>query len=254
MPYPGGAPWAEAWAGFGSQNNWYGGWGGFNYAFNHNVYSSGFLLRGEGGGGRYNYTNTGIPNGDVNVTYGTGSVLLGYRTVLQNVIGQTAVLSGYVGAEVQDHDNPDPNADVRGTEWGVKVLGDAYIRFNPYQDFWGMASFSSAFDTWMVIARPGFLVTSPTSFQVWVGPDLQIFANGHAWGHGDSGACPHLTSGGIGSCHYEQGKIGGFLHFINPGWTILGDVLVAGGYQEPMGFNSGPHGYYAQIGFYWPIR
>src|SRR5690349_24639048 len=139
MPALSGAPpWAEAWAGFGSQNNWYGGWAGFNYAFNHNAWSSGFLLRAEGGGGHYDYTNTGFPGGFVNVTYGTGSVLLGYRTVLQNVIGQTATISGYVGAEVQNHDNPDRTADIRGTEWGVKFLGDIYARWTTYQDFYGM--------------------------------------------------------------------------------------------------------------------
>ena len=176
------------------------------------------------------------------------------------MIGQSTTLSGYVGAEVQDQNNPDPNADVRGTEWGVKFVGEVYERWNEWQDFYGYASFSTAFDTWYLQARPGFLVTSPASFQVWVGPDFQIFANGHAWGNADSSRCPRTPSGalgsssGLGGCHYEQGKIGGFARFVNPGWTVLGDVRVAGGYQQPMASNNGPHGYYAQIELYWPIR
>src|SRR5215831_18228348 len=70
---PSSGGWLEGWAGGGITNNWQGGWAGFNYAFNHNVWSSGFLLRGEGGGGHYDYTNAAIINGvqigHVNVTY-----------------------------------------------------------------------------------------------------------------------------------------------------------------------------------------
>jgi hypothetical protein len=248
-----GSPWAEAWAGFGGSNQWYGGWAGFNYAFNHNVWSDGLLLRGEGGGGHYDYTNTGFPGGFVNVTYGTGSVMLGYRKVIPG-LGQTTFVDGFVGADYQSQNNPDPTADVRGHEWGVKFIADIYSRLNATSDFFGQASFSTAFDTWFVLARPGFLVTPPSGMQVWVGPDMQVFGNGHAWGHGDSSHCPRLTTGGLGSCHYEEGRIGGFIHVVTPGQILLGDVLVAGGYRTPMGFNNGPNGYYAQIGLYWPIR
>src|SRR5262249_6560132 len=73
MPNATAAPWLEGWAGFGGSNNWYGGWAGFNYAFNHNAWSSGLLLRAEGGGGHYDYTQTntigGVPVGFVNATY-----------------------------------------------------------------------------------------------------------------------------------------------------------------------------------------
>jgi hypothetical protein len=130
-PGAGGAPWAEAWAGFGVTNNWYGGWAGFNYAFSHNVWGDGLLLRGEGGGGHYDYTNGtlvgGVPVGFVNATYGQGAVLLGYRKVLPG-IGVNTTVTGYLGAEVNDQNNPDPTAAIRGTKWGVKAIGEIYSK------------------------------------------------------------------------------------------------------------------------------
>jgi len=245
-----GAPWAEGWMGFGGQNNWYGGWAGFNYAFNHNAWSDGFILRGEGGGGHYDYTNTNFPGGFVNVTYGTGAALLGYRKVLNGFIGQTMVLTGLVGAEVQDHNNPDTTAAVRGTQWGVKFAADVYTRLTQYQDFFGQASFSSAFDTWLVVARPGWLLpTFVSGTELWIGPDMQVFGIGQGWTRNAS-HCPNAGSplqGGIGSCKYDEGKIGGFLHFIIPNQPLFGDWLIAGGYRKPLLANGGGDGYYAQI-------
>jgi Cellulose biosynthesis protein BcsS len=254
-PAPATPPLMEAWTGFGGSNQWYGGWAGFNYALNpaHNVWTDGLIFRGEGGAGHYDYTTANVPGGRANVTYEQGALLLGYRAVFPFFVSTT--LTGYVGAEVQNHDNPDPVADVRGTEWGVKFLGEIYSRINPYMDFYGQASFSTAFDTWSVIARPAFLVgTVGYGSEFWIGPDLAVFANGHAWGHGDSNDCPHTSTGGLGSCHYEEGRVGGLIHIITRGQTLLGDVLIAGGYRTPMGFNSGANGYYAQINFYWPLR
>src|SRR5438874_7536294 len=128
-PNTSGSPWMEAWAGFGSTSNWYGGWAGANYAFNHNVWSDGLLFRVEGGGGHYDYTNTtvfnGAPVGFVNATYGQGAVMLGWRHVIPGV-GVNTTVTGYVGAEVNDQNNPDPTAAVRGTKFGVKVLGEIY--------------------------------------------------------------------------------------------------------------------------------
>jgi len=136
----------------------------------------------------------------------------------------------------------------------VKFIGDIYSRLSQYQDFFGFASFSTAFDTWLVVARPGFLLTSPgTGFEVWIGPDGQLFGNGHGWLQNAS-SCPHSTSGGLGSCKFDQGSIGGFIHVISPNYPLLGDVLISGGYRKPLLANGGPDGYYAQIGFYWPIR
>jgi hypothetical protein len=243
----GAAPWLEGWAGFGGTNNWYGGWAGFNYAFNHNVWSEGFLFRGEGGAGHYDYPTVNVVGGRANVTYEQGAFLLGYRKIIPG-IGISTTIDGFVGAEVQNHNNPDPFADVKGTQWGVKFIGDIYSRISQYQDFFGLASFSSAFDTWMVIARPGFLVT-PIGYgmELWVGPDMSVFGNGHGWLQNAS-ACPPNGSGGLGSCKYDEGRIGGFLHIVVPNQPLWGDWIIAGGYRKPLLANGGPDGYYAQIG------
>jgi Cellulose biosynthesis protein BcsS len=252
-----GVPWLEGWAGFGGSNNWYGGWAGFNYAFNHNVWSEGLLLRGEGGGGHYDYTQptifhgSPIDGGFVNATYGTGAVLLGWRHYIPGV-GVSTHIDGFVGVEYQNQNNPDPTADVRGTEWGAKFIGDIYSRLSQYQDFFGMASFSFAFDTWLVLARPGFLLTQPGGIEWWIGPDLQAFGNGHGFLQDSSGCNGARTSGGLASCKYDEGRIGGFVHLVIPNNPLWGDWIVAGGYRKPLLANGGGDGYYAQIG--WNFR
>jgi hypothetical protein len=254
------APWLQGWVGGGAQNNWYGGWAGFDYAFNHNLYSDGLIFRGEGGGGHYDYTNSAIVNGNavgfVNVDYGTGAALLGWRHVVPNV-GLTTIITGYVGAEVQDHHNPDPTAAVTGTKWGAKFVGEIYTRFSQYQDFFGHASFSFAFDTWQIIARPGFLLpTWWSGTDMWIGPDIQFFGIGQGW-IVNASECPNAgvslqTSGSLGSCKYDEGKIGGFLHIVMPDLPLWGDWLVAVGYRKPLLVNGGGDGYYAQLN--WSFR
>lgn len=248
--YSGAPAWLEGWAGFGGSNNWYGGWAGFNYALNHNVDTDGFLIRAEGGGGHYDY-NSSPAIGFINATYSNGSLLLGYRKIVPG-IGEYLMVSGYVGAEVQDHNNPDPTAATRGTAWGVKFIGETYWRLNHFQDFYGMASFSSAFDTWNLLARPGFLVTPPSGVQLWIGPHLALFGQGKGWLENAS-SCPNGGAGvSFGSCKFEEARIGGFLHIVVPNQPLWGDWVLAGGYRKPVLANGGPAGYYAEIN--WNFR
>lgn len=252
-------PWAEGWAGFGVTNNWYGGYIGGNYALNaqRDVWADGVVLRVDGFGGHYDYTTMFVPGGRANVTYGGGDFMVGYRKVIPGFF-QTTTLTGYVGAEVQDHQNPDPTADVRGTEWGVKVIGDMYSRINQYQDLFAMVSLSTAFDTWLLLARPGFMVTAPGStVQLWVGPDMSVFGAGHGWVK-DASSCPIIpggvgATGTLGSCKYDEGRIGGFLHIVIPNQPIFGDWLIAGGYRKPL-IGTAADGYYAQIGLYFRLQ
>jgi hypothetical protein len=260
--YPGSGPgWLEGWAGGGVSNNWQGGWAGFNYAFNHNVWSDGILLRGEGGGGHYNYTQPNPPIAGLdNVTYGQGAVLLGYRKIIPGFLGVSTTFDGFVGAEVQDHRNNDPFADVKGTQWGAKFVGDMYTRFSQYQDFFGMATFSFAFDTWLLIARPGFLLTSPGSTEVWIGPEMQVFGAGHGWLQNLSGCNSRLpptgtpSTGTLGSCKYDEGRIGGFVHLVIPNQPLWGDWLLSGGYRKPLLGGSTGDGYYVQLGLNFRLQ
>jgi cellulose biosynthesis protein BcsS len=241
-PVPGAGPWAEGWAGGGFQNNWYGGWLGVVAALNHsNVWADGFVARGEFGAGHYDYTNAFFPGNspNVDVTYVQGAALLGYR---KNVSG-LGMLTGYVGVEVQNHDNPDPTAQISGTAVGVKFLGEIYNRLTPTMDFYGQASFSTAFNTWLALARPGFLVANVSGTEFWIGPEGQLFGNGY--GASFTGSCQ--TGGNLGSCRYEEGKLGGFVHIKVPNQPLFGDWIIAGGYRQPFLCCSG-NGYYVQVG------
>lgn len=243
MPISGESPWMEGWAGFGFANNFYGGWLGANFALNksRNVWADGFLVRGEAILGHYDYSTNNVPGGTANVTLADGGLLLGYR----KVVGST-MLTGYVGGNFENHDNPDPLASVRGTEVGVKVLGEIYSKLTPVQDFYGQASFSTAFDTWYILARPGFLVSSLSGSEIWVGPEGHLFGNGEG---AVSGSC--TNSGSLSSCRYEEGRIGAFLHIVTPNRPWLGDWIFSAGYRSPLLQGGGPDGYYAQLSLYF---
>jgi hypothetical protein len=236
-------PWLEGWAGFGFQNNWYGGYLGVVAALNetHNVWADGWVLRGEGVLGHYdyndpNYLGTGQ---NVNVTYSEGAAYLGYR---KNVNG-LGMVTGYVGVDVIDHNNPDPNASTRGTNVGVKFLGEIYNQLNPTADFYGMASFSTAFDTWFMLARPGFLVTPVGSgFELRIGPEGQALGNGY----GIAGSCTG-NSGSVGSCRWDEGRVGAFAHFKFLNQPYFGDWIVSGGYRAPLLHGNSADGYYTNI-------
>src|SRR5688572_12463273 len=55
-------PWMEAWTGFGFTNNFHGGYFGAVRALNptNNVYADGFVVRGEGFVGHYNYHQVSV--------------------------------------------------------------------------------------------------------------------------------------------------------------------------------------------------
>lgn len=231
--------WLEGWTGFGFQNNFYGGWLGANIALNptHDTNTDGFLLRLEGVMGHYNYPTTVLPSGMSEVGLSGGSAMLGYRKIVGS-----ATLSGYVGANVEDDANPDPTANIRGTATGVKFLGEVYSRLSTNQDFYGQAFFTTAFDSWFVLARPGFAITP----NIWIGPEGMLMGDGQGPFVG-AGGCTN-PGGGLGSCRYDEGRVGGFIHLIYPSQPLFGDWTISGGYRVPMLTNGGPDGYYGQIG------
>jgi hypothetical protein len=258
-PVPGGVPWLEGWVGGGMTNNFYGGWLGAVAALNasRNVWADGWVVRGDGLVGHYDYTQPGVPVGNggapnIDATFEDASIYLGYR---KNVSG-LGMLTGYIGVNVQNHDNPDPTAQITGTAVGIKFLGEIYNRLTPTMDFYGMASFSTAFNTWFAMARPGFLVTPVGSgWELWLGPEGQIFGNGY--GASFTGSCntPGGVSGFPGSCRYEEGRLGAFAHIVIPNMPLFGDWIIAGGYRQPFLCSvtttqtspCAPNGYYANL-------
>jgi hypothetical protein len=166
---PGTNPYAEVWTGFGGTRTFFGGYVGGNVALNptHSVWDTGFLLRGEGQVGQYRHTD--VDTDDV-LTHGA-TVMLGYRVRMSD-----SLLTGYVGANYETHDNDDRHAVLRGTEVGFKALIEYYTRINPGVDFYGQASYSTAFDTAFAFSRIGFNVVR----QSWTGPEFSFYRNGES--------------------------------------------------------------------------
>jgi hypothetical protein len=160
------APYAEVWTGLGGTRTFFGGYVGGNLALGptRSVWETGWLLRLEEQVGQYRHTS---PRTDDVLTHG-GAVMLGYRVKLQD-----GLLTGYVGANYETHDNDDRTASIRGTDYGVKALVEYYTRINPAVDFYGQLSYSSVHETWVAFSRVGFNITSRS----WTGPEASYYRN-----------------------------------------------------------------------------
>lgn len=204
-----------AWSGAGSTNTYYGGFGGFLWALNGNLASDGFIIRGETTGGGYRYVATGFPHEQVD-TVGAG-VLLGYRKSIGS-----GWLTGYVGGNFEEHDNPDPAAPIRGTHGGVKGLVEYYQPLNDKFDVSGSASYSTAFSTATVSGRLGYKLIDNLK----IGPEITYASNVNS----------------------RDSRVGSFISHD----TQFGVIVLSGGYVKPLVNN--PDGYYANIQFGFAIR
>ena len=176
-------PYMEAWLGFGATHSYYGTWVGGVVALNpqHNVWDSGFVLRGEATVGRYDVDNN--PFQDSVLTHGA-SWMFGYR----QRIGDTGLLTGYIGANYENHDNDLKTEQIRGLEVGFRALVEYYTRITPSWDFYGQASYSTAFDVAFLFARSGFQLSNT----IWLGPEAAYYRN---------------------VSDYEENRLGGFIRF-----------------------------------------
>lgn len=216
---PGAAPWMEAWAGIGATKTYFGGFVGANVALNpqRNVWADGFLVRGEASVGQYDATS---PLTD-DVLMHNAALMLGYRARVGN-----GLLTGYVGAAYETHDNDDNTVRLRGTEVGFKALVEYYTRFTPVIDFYGQASYASPFEAAFLFARVGFNVVAKT----WVGPELSYFRN---------------------EAPYKENRLGAFIRF-DEVWSGGGGLTFSGGWLHPVGTTS--DSWYANASVYFPFR
>jgi hypothetical protein len=212
----GAPPYMDVWTGLGVTENFTGGYVGGVYALNRNLWADGFVVRGEAQLGVYDATS--ITTDDV-WTHGA-SLLLGYRAR----IGQ-GLLTGYVGANYETHENDDRFAGVRGTEVGFRGLLEYYTQFTPYVDFFGMASYSTAYDTAFLFSRVGFKVVE----NVWVGPEAAYFRN---------------------DAPYREQRVGGFVRFDQT--FTGGGIALAAGYLNPL--SDPDDGWYATLNLNWSFR
>lgn len=160
------AEWLNVFAGFSTSPDSNYGEAGAVFAINGNLRTDGWLVRLKGGFGHYNYNSA--PGVERGVDFSTGDFMVGY----QKFFGPT-LLSLYVGANVQDHDNDDPLAEVKGTKWGAKVRAELYTALS---DRWyGLVSgeYSSAFDSYFAQGKLGYVIVPGVS----VGPELAALGN-----------------------------------------------------------------------------
>jgi hypothetical protein len=172
----------------------YGDAGGV-FAINHSLNNDGWLFRLRGGAGHYDYNRSpGVGQG---VDFQTGEFMLGY----QKFFGATRV-SGYVGPNVENHDNPDPVATVKGTKWGIKGQGEVFMPFSDRGYVLLLATASSAFSSYFVLGKAGYNVAPGVS----VGPEL-VF---------------------MGNDRFDATRLGPFVAFdVGPG----AQLILSGGYQ-----------------------
>jgi hypothetical protein len=146
---------------------WYSGYDavrGSQYAFtgaavalNGDISRNGFYLRAYGS--RVDY--------DLDPGDGRGyqaDLMLGYRVSLGNVFG-----GAYIGADWQNYRlrPDDPDAEVRGTEWGFKVAADVATLRNGLPYYLALeGNYSTSFQTYWARARAGLNLHGVT-----VGPE-----------------------------------------------------------------------------------
>ncbi|MGZ5835573.1 MAG: cellulose biosynthesis protein BcsS [Xanthobacteraceae bacterium] len=159
-------PWVELFGGVTAAPDSIYGEGGAVFAFNRNLRTDGWLLRLKGGGGHYEYNRApGVTQG---VDFQVGDFMVGY----QKFYGTTRV-SGYLGANVENHDNPDPLATVKGTEWGVKVQGEIFMPLNNGWYIFALGNYSSAFNNYFTQAKAGYSIAPGIA----IGPEFMALGN-----------------------------------------------------------------------------
>jgi hypothetical protein len=138
------------------------------FAFNRDINADGWLFRLKGGAGHYSYLRTPLLLRQ-GADFQTGDIMVGY----QKFLSATTRATLYLGANIENHDNSDLLAQVRGTEAGVKVIGEIYSQFNP--GVYGLAtgSYASTFDTYYAMGKLGFQVTPTIS----IGPEVAALGN-----------------------------------------------------------------------------
>ncbi len=188
-------PYVDYWAGLDARTDSVYGYGGGVFALGGNLNQNGWLFRVSGGDGEYRYNRAvGFSQ---HVDFQNGDAMIGYQTF----IGQSR-FTGYLGAYIQNDDNPDPAAKVSGTRAGVKVQGEAYIPFNPSWYGFGLASYASAWNNYDLLGRLGYQLSPIVS----VGPEGMA----------------------IGNDRYGEARGGGFVSF---NITPTAQLILSGGYS-----------------------
>jgi hypothetical protein len=176
-----------------SPHSWFADIGAV-WAFNRNLNVDGALLRVRGGTGRYEYLLA--PGVENDVDWQLGEVMVGY----QRFVGMVRY-SGYIGAQVQHHDNDLDPGGLRGTRGGVTAQGEI---FAPTSTGYALllAQISSVHTSYFVMGKLGYNVTPNLA----VGPEVVA----------------------LGSKRFDAQRLGLFAAF---NFAPNAQVIVSGGYN-----------------------
>lgn len=213
------APSAYAWGGAWFSNHYAGGYGGAMKALNadNSLWDDGAVVRVDVSGGRYTYNAVGFSDEDVGIVDAT--VMVGYRKNTDN-----GSFSAYVGPAYIEHDNDDPAASIRGSEFGAAVLAEYVNRPSQNVELYLQGRFSSPFSTYGGAARALYRVSEG----VWLGPQVTLYGN---------------------DATYQEITVGPFAK-VN---TTFGEIGVTGGYRHPTK-SGNKDGYFASVYFALPLR
>ncbi|MPZ40993.1 MAG: cellulose biosynthesis protein BcsS [Rhizobiales bacterium] len=164
------------------------------------MHQSGLRLSAFGLLGRYEY-NGGDNNELFKGNFVSTDALIGWSNVFTN-----GAVTLSVGANFQHHRvrPSDPSNPVVGSKAGVKVQGDIWINPTEQTLIYGLASYSTAFDTYYAIGRFGYDFMKTELF---IGPEVAALGNDRT---DQQRVGVHLTGLRIGN-----GKVtlsGGWMH------------------------------------------
>ena len=196
----------------------YTGYAGATLAPFGSLEASGFRLGLFGAAGTYRYNITDGGPVRVKGTFVTGDILAGYGYERDDFSAKV-----YVGLNVQQQSlSPsDPTNSVQGTRAGFKVQGDFYANPTKETMIFGVASYSTAFNTYYATLKTGYDVSDGK--EIFVGPEV-IFQGNVRYDQWRVGA--HIT----GIKLHEKVELdisGGYLHSSDVGHGAYGKINIS---------------------------
>ncbi|MCC6890822.1 MAG: cellulose biosynthesis protein BcsS [Hyphomicrobiales bacterium] len=146
------------------------GYAGILYA-PQGMHQSGLRLSVFGLVGRYEYHGGTTGEELFKGKFVSTDALIGWSQVFG-----TGAVTLAIGANYQDHRvrPSDPDNPVQGSKPGFKVQGDVWIHPTPNTLLYGLASYSTAFDTYYSVARLGYDFTNT---KIFIGPEVVALGN-----------------------------------------------------------------------------
>lgn len=149
-------PSVDVFAGVSAQPYSVYGYAGGVAAVNGNLAVDGFLTRLAVGVGGYSYQTT--PGLRQNVSQQQADALVGYQVHINAVH-----LAAYAGIEMQNHENADPAAVVRGAQLGAKGQVEIYSPIGSKMFGFALGTLSSNYTSFFTMAKIGYRITDRIS-------------------------------------------------------------------------------------------